>query len=151
MICCLYQLVLDRMFPASVAFEPATLRIICRRMAATVWNLEHRSIEDCYSDLKAFVQLLHHVIVVERAPIFKLIHREFFNLLHAAKELVNADQCSQLIRSMMPLLDRVFSDVREGKYLPIPMPPVERRPVPLSEEEEIACYKQILERSQAIK
>lgn len=136
------------MFPASVAFEPATLRFMCRRMAMTLWDSDQANIEHCFPDLQAFMILFHQVIVIEQAPIFKLVHREFYNLIFVAKRLVVLDRFSPLIKPMMNTLDKVFLDVREGKYLPIPIPELERRPVPLSEEEEIAYYKHLFERAE---
>jgi hypothetical protein len=141
----LFNLVVTRTLPASVSFEPATLRHFCRRLSLLAWNTEKKDLTTCQSDVLVFIQILHQIIVVEKAPIVKFVVREFINLLYSVQVFVADPAFHNLLKDflgpMIPILEASYGDIVAGKYLLSPLPKVIRRKVPLTEEEERALYK----------
>lgn len=132
------------MLPASVVFEPTTLRRICRIISLTALNDGEKDLQPCLGDLRAFLLVVHHIVMVEKAPIVRLVVREFIGLLHATRFFSTNEPFKSLLQDLLgplvPAFETTFCEILAGKYLPIPIPEVKRRQVALTEGEEIALY-----------
>ncbi|PJF17923.1 hypothetical protein PSACC_02236 [Paramicrosporidium saccamoebae] len=140
----LFRLVSSRVLPASVAFEPLTLRQLSRRLACLALNKERADLTSSLPDILVFVQVLNQVLVVEMAPPVKLLHREFITTIYFARHFSSDEQFSFLepyLRGLLPILVSELVNVIDKRYIPIPIPEIVRREVPLTEEEEKVLYK----------
>lgn len=141
--------VTDRIFPASVVFEPRTLRLFARQLANITHNERGLNVSSREADVKRLLQIVNTVALAERAPIVRLLDREIFCLMSAVFKVAGEGggspfpRLKPLVKDLKGLLEHEYVNIKLGKYSPVSLPSMRRRERPLTEEEELVMYEEM--------
>ena len=139
--------VADRTFPASVVFEPRTLRLFARQLANITHNERGLDVSSREADVKRLLQIVNTVALAERAPIVRLLDREIFCLMSAVFKVTEEEspfpRLRSIVKDLKGLLEHEYANIKLGKYSPVSVPSARRRERPLTEEEELVMYEEM--------
>jgi hypothetical protein len=148
--CTLFFLVRNRLLPASVAFEPASVRAICRHLAKFALLTKDSGVvaTECTEDIAAMLHILHHISVTEQAPLTAIALRESIGFIFAVRVFLQHSAIFAGIEGVLSELAQVaekamLADICSGKHTPQAMPVIRQRDHLLAHDEEMDMYRRI--------